>query len=130
MALVTRPVRLALAAYGELLGAANRQDLDAIRRLCSSRYLASHALTPAREGGIVGFPRNIHKNFQAWREGPDVWICPTNRVGPVYRFVYQDGRWRFDGLLGLLRGRNELVPLTDLPESAPPPEIGPAPTGP
>lgn len=116
MALLTRPVRQAVAAYTELLGAANRQDLDAARHLCTSRYLATHRLEPASEGGIVGLPRNIHKNFQAWREGPNVWLCPTNRVGPVYQFAFEQGSWKFDGPVGLLRGRNEFVPYPDLSE--------------
>jgi hypothetical protein len=113
----TRPVRRAVASYTALLGAANRQDIDAARRLCSARYLKAHALEPASEGGIVGLPRNIHKNFQAWRQGPNVWLCPTNRVGPVYQFVLEAGAWRFDGPVGLLRGRNEFIPNDALSES-------------
>ena len=68
-------------------------------------------MRPAHEGGIVGLPRNIHKNFQAWRQGPNVWLCPTNRVGPVYQFVRESGSWRFDGPVGILRGRGEFVRL-------------------
>ena len=35
-------------------------------------------------------------------------ICTSNRVGPVYRFVNEEGRWQFDGLVGIsaLLGRN------------------------
>lgn len=117
MALQTQPVRQAVAAYTELLGAANRQDIEAARRVCSSRYLATHRLAEASEGGIVGIPRNIHKNFQAWRERGNVWLCPTNRVGPVYQFVLERGRWRFDGPVGLLRGGHDFIPLADLSES-------------
>ncbi len=113
----TRPVRQSVAAYTELLGAVNRQDLDALRPLCTSRYLRSHRIVAASEGGVVGMPRNIHKNFQAWRQGPHVWLCPTNRVGPVYQFALERGAWRFDGPVGLLRGHNEFVPLDDLSES-------------
>jgi hypothetical protein len=112
----TRPVRGAVTAYTALLSAANRQDLDALRRLCTDRYLQAHPLKLAREGGVVGLPRNIHKNFQAWRQGPNVWICPTNRVGPLYQFVFEAGAWRFDGPIGLLRSRGVVVPLTDLPD--------------
>src|SRR3954462_2325104 len=65
--LATRPVRQSLTAYTALLDAANRQDLDALSRLCTGRYLRAHPPRPAREGGVVGLPRNIHKNFQAWR---------------------------------------------------------------
>jgi hypothetical protein len=110
----TRPVREAVAAYTELLGAVNRQDLEGVRRVCSSRYLATHRLVAASEGGVVGMPRNIHKNFQAWRQGANIWLCPTNRVGPVYQFVREQGAWRFDGPVGLLRGRNEFVPSAEL----------------
>ncbi|MEA2630674.1 MAG: hypothetical protein QOE66_893 [Chloroflexota bacterium] len=112
--ITTRPVRRAVTAYTALLDAANRQDLDAVRRLCTARYLAAHEPEPAREGGVVGLPRNIHKNFRAWRHGPNVWLCPTNRVGPLYQFVFEAGSWRFDGPVGILRGRGEVVPYADL----------------
>jgi hypothetical protein len=118
VAMRTRPVRQAVTAYTHLLGAANRQDVDAARRLCTARYLAGHHLEPAAEGGIVGLPRNAHPNFQAWRQGTSVWVCPTNRVGPVYQFVFEDGRWKFDGPVGLLRGRGEFLPQDDLTEQA------------
>src|SRR4051794_4758512 len=68
-----------VATYTALIAAANAQDLEAVRRRCTARYLRTHPLAPAPEGGVVGLPRNIHKNFQVWREGPDVWLCPTNR---------------------------------------------------
>ena len=89
------------------------------RRARSARRATSqaHAPEPAREGGIVGLPRNIHKNFQAWRHGPHVWICPTNRVGPVYQFVREAGAWRFDGPVGILRGRGEVILME--PEAIP-----------
>lgn len=92
----------AVASYVDLLAAVNTGDLDGVRRHCSTRYLASHAIQEAKEGGVVGMPRNIHKNFQAWRDGPDVLLCPTNRVGPVYRFVREGDAWKFDGPAGLL----------------------------
>ena len=81
--------------------------------LCTARYLQAHPLAVAAEGGIVGIPRNINKNFQAWREGPNVWICPTNRIGPVYQFVFEKSDWRFDGPVGILRPRGEIVPTSD-----------------
>lgn len=116
----TLPVRGALGAYTELIATANRPDLtDAervarARELCTERYLRGHALAVAPEGGLVGIPRNIHKNFQAWRRGGGkVWICPTNRVGPLYQFVYERGRWRFDGPVGLLRPHGEVVPYEE-----------------
>jgi hypothetical protein len=118
----TRPVRQAIQAYSELVTAANRPDLSTAERLeaarpyFSARYLAAHELETAREGGLVGLPRYINKNFQAWREGDAVWLCPSNRIGPVYQLVKEDGRWKFDGLVGLLTSRNVLVPAADLPE--------------
>jgi hypothetical protein len=120
--IATQPVRRALRTCTELFTIANRpglsaaERLDAARALCSRRYLQAHELNVADEGGIVGIPRNINKNFQAWREGPNVWICPTNRIGPVYQFVFESGSWRFDGPVGILRARGEMVPASELPE--------------
>src|SRR4051794_23269906 len=90
-----------VATYTQILAAANGGDLEGVRKLCSRRYLESHGIKAAKEGGVVGLPRNIHKNFQAWREGPVTLLCPTDRVGPVYRFVYEDGCWKFDGPVGV-----------------------------
>jgi hypothetical protein len=104
----TAPVREAVASYTALLAAANRQDLVAVRRLCTARYLREHPPIAAPEGGVVGLPRNVHPNFQAWKQGPHVWLCPTNRVGPLYQFVREGGRWRFDGPIGLLRARHRI----------------------
>jgi hypothetical protein len=73
----------------------------------------------AAEGGISGIPRNLNKNFQAWRNGPNVWICVTNRVGPVYQFVEENGEWRFDGPIAILRPHGELIPIADLAEPIP-----------
>jgi hypothetical protein len=118
----TRPVRQAVRAYSELITVANRPDLapearlEAARPYFSARYLAAHDLRPAEEGGLVGLPRYINKNFQAWKEGPAVWICPSNRIGPVYQLVLEDGRWKFDGLVGILQSRNVLVPASEMPE--------------
>jgi hypothetical protein len=120
--IATQPVRGALRTCTELFTIANRpglsaaERLNAARALCSRRYLQTHELKVADEGGLVGIPRNINKNFQAWREGPNVWICPTNRIGPVYQFVFEDGGWRFDGPVGILRPRGEMVPASELPE--------------
>jgi hypothetical protein len=99
----------AVASYVALISAANAGDLDGVRRQCSERYRATHRIEAAREGGVVGLPRNIHKNFQAWRAGEDVWLCPTNRVGPVYRFVREGGGWKFDGPAGVLRSGGRVV---------------------
>jgi hypothetical protein len=118
----TRPVRQAVRAYTELMALGNRDDLPeserlaAARVLCSQRFRTSGRLRLGPEGGIAGLPRTINKNFQAWREGPNVWICPTNRVGPVYQFVFEDGRWRFDGLVGILRRGGEIVKASEVPD--------------
>ncbi|MFO0910358.1 MAG: hypothetical protein U0794_18770 [Isosphaeraceae bacterium] len=109
----TAPIRGVVRVYVALLAAANRQDAEAARSLCTTRYAAIHPLKPAPDGGLVGLPRNIHKNFRAWREGEAVWLCPTNRVGPVYQFVEERGSWRFDGVVGLLRGRGEFVRMPE-----------------
>jgi hypothetical protein len=109
----TRPVRESVRTYTELLAAANRQDVSAARALCSRRYALSHPLSPAPDGGLTGLPRNIHKNFQAWRDGNDVLLCPTNRVGPVYRFLLEKDEWRFDGPVGILLGRGQFVPIKE-----------------
>jgi hypothetical protein len=121
----TQPVRGAMRTCTELFTIANRPDLSAEQRksaaraLCSSRYLRAHPIALADGGGIVGIPRNINKNFKAWREGPNVWICPTNRVGPVYQFVYANGGWRFDGPVGTLRPWGEFVRASELSEPLP-----------
>ncbi len=120
--IATQPVRYAVRTCAELFTIANRPDLDederlqAARSLCSARYLRTHKLTLADEGGIVGIPRNLNKNFKAWREGANIWICTSNRVGPVYQFVLEDGEWRFDGPVGILRAWGEMIPMADLPE--------------
>jgi hypothetical protein len=97
-----RMTRSGMATFTSLLASANVQDLGAVRALCSRRYLETHVIKGSPEGGVVGLPRNIHKNFQVWREGDEVWLCPTNRVGPVYRLVLESGSWKFDGLVGRL----------------------------
>lgn len=96
--------RQAVAAYARMIAAANAQDLDAVRAECSARYLREHELVASEGGGVVNLPRGIHRNFRAWREGDEVWLCPTDRQGPVYRFVPERGGFRFDGPVGLLRG--------------------------
>jgi hypothetical protein len=111
----TRPVREAVHACAELFTIANRPGLSdedrlsAARALCSARYLKTHQLALAAEG-IEGLPRSIKMNFKAWRHGPDVWICTGNRMGPVYQFVYEAGRWRFDGLVAYLDGWGKISP--------------------
>ena len=124
----TRPVRGAVRAFLELTTIANRDDearIAAARPYFSSRYLAAHPVQPAPEGGLVGLPRSIHRNFQAWRQGDEVWICPANRVGSVFRLVEEEGRWRFDGLVGLLQNGNVLIPADEAAET--PAEQGIAP---
>jgi hypothetical protein len=122
--LSTGPVRGAVRTCSELFTIANRPGLRpeeriaAARALCTRHYLQTHKLDVAGDGqGLVGIPRNINKNFKAWREGPNIWICPTNRIGPIYQFVYEDGSWRFDGPVGILRPWGEIVPMADRPEA-------------
>lgn len=116
----TGPVRQAVRVYSELISVGNRPDLPdeqrlgAARALCSSRFLVEKKLALGPEGGIAGLPRSMNKNFQAWRQGENVWLCPTNRIGPVYQFVKEDGRWRYDGLIAILRPRGELIPISDM----------------
>jgi hypothetical protein len=118
----TQPVRAALRTCSELFTIANRPDLTdskrlaAARLLCTERYLREHPLAVAPEGGLVNIPRNLNKNYKAWREGPNVLICTSNRFGPIYQFTYEGGRWRFDGLIGILRPWGEILRTSDLPD--------------
>ncbi len=98
----TQPVRGAVRSFSALVTAANRGEIETVRALCSENYRRTHRLEKAPEGGVVGFPRNIHKNFQTWTRDHEVWICSGNRMGPVYRMVPERGRWVFDGLEGYL----------------------------
>jgi hypothetical protein len=131
----TQPVRGAIQTCSELLTIANQLEmidprrpeekqaaLEAANALCSARFRQAHPLKSAPEGGISGIPRNLHKNFRAWRQGPNVWICtvdPRDRFRPVYQFVFEDGRWRFDGLVGTLGPHGEVVPPEDPTGRAP-----------
>ena len=123
--LSTRPVRGAVRTCSELFTVANRPGLRpeeriaAARALCTRRYLATHKLDVAGDGqGLVGVPRNLHKNFKAWREGPNVLICPSgpSTSRPVYQFVFEDGSWRFDGPIGVLIPGGRIIPMADLPD--------------
>jgi hypothetical protein len=118
----TRPVRGAMRTCTELFAIANQLELaesgragerarllEAAGERCSARYRRAHPLAAAPHGGLMGIPRFINKNFKAWREGPNVWVCPRDRFGLVYQFVFEDGRWRFDGPVGELRPWGEIV---------------------
>ncbi len=122
--LSTRPVREAARSFAELISLGDRSDLgeDELKRqarlFCSEHYLATHDPRPAPEGGLIGLPRTLHPDYKAWREGDDVWIRPTARAGPVYQFVYEAGRWKFDGPVGILTPQGEFIPASKLePES-------------
>ena len=85
----TQPVRGALRTCSELFTAANRPDLRpeeriaTARALCTRRYLSTHKLDVARDGqGLVGIPRNLNKNFKAWREGPTSGSARPTGSGP------------------------------------------------
>jgi len=103
--------RKAVTSYARLIVAGNVGDLAMVRSLCSSRYLETHPLEVAQEGGVVGFPRQIHPNYQVWVEGADVWLCSGNRMGQVVRFVSEAGAWKYDGLAGMLRGDGRVEPM-------------------
>ena len=103
--------RGAVGTFARAIASANAGDLATVRSLCSDRYLATHPLEPAREGGVVGFPRQIHPNFQVWVQGDEVWLCAANRAGTVYRFVRESGRWKFAGPAGVLRGDGAVMSL-------------------
>ncbi len=109
-----RMTRSGVTTFTRLLASANAGDLDAVRSLCSGRYLGSHQVVRSAEGGVVGLPRMIHKNFQAWVEGDDVWLCPTDRLGPVYRLVLEEEAWKFDGLVGLLHERGQIEAVEEV----------------
>jgi hypothetical protein len=122
-AVTTAPIRGALRVFTSLVALGNRLDLPESERLglarsfCSARYLAEKPLSLSPEGGIKGFPRAIDKNYLAWREGLNVWICPTKRtsaVRPVYQFIEEEGEWRFDGLVAILRRGGEVVPTEEI----------------
>lgn len=106
----TRPVRESMGTLYRLIAAANRQDLEALQELCTGRYLASHPLRPAPEGGMIGIPGLIAPNFQAWREGDTVLVCTASRVGPVFRLARERGEWKFDGPAGYLDRSGRVVP--------------------
>lgn len=101
--------RGAVAAYARLIASANVADLATIRTLCTDRFLAEHPLRGAERGGVVGFPRQIHPNYQVWVEGEEVWLCQGNRVGLVVRFRREAGVWKYDGEVGLLRPGGQVV---------------------
>jgi hypothetical protein len=113
LAFSTQETRAGVTAYTRLTVAVNAQDIESVRSLCTNRYLQTHKLRAAASGGMVGFPRFIHKNFQAWREGEAIWLCPTNRIGPIYQFLKEDGVWKFDGLIGLLRSGNQIIVMSE-----------------
>lgn len=98
----TAPVRGSLGTLSRIIVAADQEDDETLRLLCTQRYLHEGGLRRAAEGGLIGFPRTIDRNFQAWTESESVLICPTGRTGPVYRFIEEGNRWRFDGIAGVL----------------------------
>ena len=117
----TAPVRRSLKLYNDLIAVADAGDLDAVRGLCTSRYLRAHPPKLAPEGGLMGLPHyGPHKNFRIWRRGGQVLLCPTDRdrPGPVYRFVEESGTWRFDGPAGLLTLDGRVVDYSDSADDA------------
>jgi hypothetical protein len=61
------------------------------RGLCSTHYRQMHRRSPPK--GNRRRPRNINKNFQAWR-GPNVWICPPAGCGRSPPVRLRERGWR------------------------------------
>ncbi len=104
--------RRAVATFVAILAAAEARDLDAVRPLCTARYLRESPPRLATGGGLIGLPRRLHKNFRVWSRGDEVWLCPTDRSSrvPVYRLAVEGGVCRFDGLVGLIRPGGTIEP--------------------
>ncbi len=100
----TAASREALETFHKLVEAGNAGDVEFAKTLCSKRRLETSPPNPAREGGLIGVPRMIHPNFSVWKEGENLRICSGNREGAVYQFVKEGGDWKFDGLVGVLKG--------------------------
>jgi hypothetical protein len=115
--IMTAPVRESMQTLSRIIAESNQSEADTTRveLLCTSRYRATHRLRVAPEGGFVGLPRSVSKNFRAWREADKVWICPSNRDrnGPIYQFVREEGVWKFDGPVGILTTRGEILPMAE-----------------
>ena len=109
--------RRAVAVYARLIAGANAQDLPAVRSLCAARYLQAHPIERSKNGGLVGFPRQIHPNYQVWRQGGEVWLCQGNRVGVVVRFVPEGEVWKYAGVVGILRSDGRIASANDLDET-------------
>lgn len=107
----TRAERESMQCFVALMNAANQGDLEKMNLYCTQDYLKRQPLELAPEGGAKNIPRGIDKNFQVWRSGASVRVCPTNRVGPVYQFKHEQGRWKFDGVIGILRPGGRILPV-------------------
>lgn len=99
----TKPTRSVLRNFTRLSEAVRRGDIETVRSLCSTGYLEKKPLQESTQGGLLELPRGIHRNFRIWRRGNEIWLCPGDRIGPVYRFVADGEEWTFDGLVGLLQ---------------------------
>ncbi len=97
-AIRTAPIRASVTTLSRLVAASNRGDLEAVELLCSESILRAGVIRAAPEGGMIGLPRTIDKNFRAWKQGSVVLIRPTGRGGLAYRFISEADRWVFDGL--------------------------------
>ena len=78
----TAPVRESVRAYTELLGAANRQDVAAARRLCSTRYLRTHPLRPAADGGTRRPSPEHPQELPGLARGPERLALPDEPRRP------------------------------------------------
>lgn len=114
----TSPVRGAIQTYMRLVAASNRGDTEAVKALCTTRFLSRTTLN-ATEGRVLdGIPQVISQNFQGWEEDGGVLFSPSDRVGPVYRLVWEGDHWLFDGPVGILRADGRVDRLTT--EASPP----------
>jgi hypothetical protein len=102
---VTRPtpVRESVAVFTKMVAAASRDDVEAARAYCSSRLKGEDVAELAK------LPTRFERSFKAWREGDDVLICPTDLGGTLYRFVNEEGAWKYDGPIGTLTPDGKVI---------------------
>lgn len=118
----TSPVRGAIQTYMRLVAASNRGDTEAVKALCTPRFLSRTSLNGSGGTVLEGIPEAIGQNFLGWEEDDGVLFSTSDRVGPVYRMVREGDRWLFDGSVGTLRGDGRVDRATEAsPADATPP---------
>ena len=124
----TQPVRGAMRTCSELFTIANRLELtepDAARATRAMLGGARRALLGSLPSHRIRWPWPPKGESSAFRatstrtskrgeKDRTSGSVPTNRIGPVYQFVFEDGRWRFDGLVAILGPWGEIVRTQDL----------------